>query len=80
MAYPEKVWDIESKAPVSSWTLGEGVDAQQVGSVWSPTNQDEIVSLSFDGTLNILDARQGDKPSRKLYGRMSLRYTACGLF
>lgn len=66
-----QIWDIESKTPVTSWTLGDGVESQQVGNVWSPANEDEIVSLSFDGTLNVLDSRQSDKPSRKLYGRKS---------
>lgn len=64
-----QIWDIESKSPVTSWTLGGGVDSQQVGGVWSPAKEDEIVSLSFDGTLNVLDARQSDKPSQRLYGR-----------
>ncbi|KAK9898771.1 putative actin interacting protein 1 [Cystobasidium minutum MCA 4210] len=63
-----KVWDIESKSPITSWTIGDSVDSQQVGCVWSPAKEDEIVSLSFDGTLNVLDASQGDRPSRKLYG------------
>lgn len=54
------------------------MESQQVGGVWSPTNQNEIVSLSYDGTLNILDTRQEDGPSRKLYGRESNAYDSVG--
>jgi hypothetical protein len=47
---------------VTSWSLGSGVDNQQVGGTW--TGGDEIVSLSMSSDLNIFDKRVPDKPSR----------------
>ncbi|CCL99609.1 uncharacterized protein FIBRA_01627 [Fibroporia radiculosa] len=61
-----KLWDVESHKAITSWSLGSGVDNQQVGNAW--TASDNIVSLSMSGTLNIFDKRVGDKPSTKLFG------------
>ncbi|OBZ67657.1 putative WD repeat-containing protein C9G1.05 [Grifola frondosa] len=61
-----KLWDVETKKAVTTWTLGSGVPHQQVGNVW--TEGDDIVSLSMSGNLNIFDKRVGDKPARVLYG------------
>ncbi|PSR70597.1 hypothetical protein PHLCEN_2v13535 [Hermanssonia centrifuga] len=58
--------DVESKKAVTTWTLGSGVNNQQVGNVW--TEGDDIVSLSMSGDLNIFDKRTGDKPARVLQG------------
>ncbi|KAF9788338.1 WD40 repeat-like protein [Thelephora terrestris] len=57
-----KLWDVEASKLVTSWSLGTGVDHQQVGGTW--TEGDEIVSLSLSSDLNIFDKRVGDKPSR----------------
>lgn len=53
---------MEASKLVTSWSLGTGVDHQQVGGTW--TEGDEIVSLSLSSDLNIFDKRVGDKASR----------------
>ena len=52
--------DVEARTAVTTWTLGAGVNHQQVGNVWSGT--EDIVSLSCSGDLNIFDRRSGSKP------------------
>ncbi|KAI0918644.1 hypothetical protein AcW1_009523 [Taiwanofungus camphoratus] len=64
--YTVKLWDVESRKAVSVWTLGSGVNHQQVGNAW--TSGDDIVSLSMSGALNVFDKRIGDKPARVLFG------------
>ena len=54
--------DVETSKLVTSWSLGPGVDNQQVGGTW--TEGDEIVSLSISSDLNIFDKRASGKPSR----------------
>ena len=54
--------DVEMSKLVTSWSLGPGVDNQQVGGTW--TEGDEIVSLSMSSDLNIFDKRASGKPSR----------------
>ena len=49
---------------MASWSLGPGVDNQQVGGTW--TEGDEIVSLSMSSDLNIFDKRVSEKPSRTI--------------
>lgn len=61
-----RLWDVEARKGVTTWTLGSGVDHQQVGNTW--TGGDDIVSLSISGDLNVFDKRVGDKPSRILSG------------
>jgi hypothetical protein len=53
--------DVEASKLVTSWSLGPGVDNQQVGGTW--TEGDGIVSLSLSSDLNIFDKRVSDKPS-----------------
>ncbi|CEL57969.1 putative WD repeat-containing protein C9G1,05 OS=Schizosaccharomyces pombe (strain 972 / ATCC 24843) GN=SPAC9G1.05 PE=3 SV=1 [Rhizoctonia solani AG-1 IB] len=60
-----KLWDVETHQSVVTWTLGSGIEHQQVGNTWAGDN---LVSLSLNGTLNIFDKRDGSKPSRTLYG------------
>lgn len=62
--------DIETRKAITTWTLGTGVDNQQIGNAW--TDGDDIVSLSMSGDLNIFDKRTGDKPARVLQVRASL--------
>ncbi|KAF7795659.1 hypothetical protein EIP86_006824 [Pleurotus ostreatoroseus] len=57
-----KIWDAESRKAVTTWTVGSGVNFQQIGNTW--TEGDEIVSLSMSGDLNIFDKRTDDKPVR----------------
>ncbi|KZT65291.1 WD40 repeat-like protein [Daedalea quercina L-15889] len=61
-----KLWDVEARKAVTTWTLGSGVAFQQVGNTW--TGGDAIVSLSMSGDLNVFDKRVGDKPASVLYG------------
>ncbi|PCH35254.1 WD40 repeat-like protein [Wolfiporia cocos MD-104 SS10] len=61
-----KLWDVETRKALTTWTLGSTVHDQQVGSTW--TAGDDIVSLSMSGALNVFDRRVGDKPARVLLG------------
>ncbi|KAH9003360.1 WD40 repeat-like protein [Lactarius hatsudake] len=62
-----KLWDIETRKATTTYTLGTGLEHQQVGNVWS--SQDTIVSLSFSGCLNVFDRRSGEKkPVNVLHG------------
>ncbi|KAH9975325.1 WD40-repeat-containing domain protein [Lactifluus volemus] len=51
-----KLWDVETRKATTTYTLGTGLQHQQVGNVWS--SPDIIVSLS----------RSGEKPVKVLYG------------
>ncbi|GAA5879526.1 hypothetical protein JCM3774_002707 [Rhodotorula dairenensis] len=63
-----KLWDVESQKVVQTWSFdGDEVLQQQVGNTFAG---EELVSLSFDGDLNILDARSSS-PSRTLYGHQN---------
>jgi WD repeat-containing protein 1 (actin-interacting protein 1) len=62
--------DIETQKLTTEWTLGSGVDHQQVGNTWA--GPENIVSLSMSGTINIFDRRQGAKPSRFLFVRLGI--------
>jgi WD40 repeat protein len=46
--------DAEAQKSIGNFSMGDGVDKQQVGVVYAG---DSIVSLSSSGALNILDAR-----------------------
>ncbi|EPQ52202.1 WD40 repeat-like protein [Gloeophyllum trabeum ATCC 11539] len=61
-----KLWDVESRKSTASWTVGTGVNHQQVGNVWAVP--DSLVSLSMTGDLNVFDPRVGDKPARIIRG------------
>ncbi|KAL0578997.1 WD40 repeat-like protein [Marasmius crinis-equi] len=57
-----KLWDVETRKAANVWTVGSGVDYQQVGNTWS--GESDIVSLSLNGDLNVFDFRTGDKPAK----------------
>ncbi|KAI9438566.1 WD40 repeat-like protein [Lactarius indigo] len=58
---------VETRKATTTYTLGTGLEHQQVGNVWS--SQDTIVSLSFSGCLNVFDRRSGEKqPVKVLHG------------
>ncbi|KAF9443022.1 WD40 repeat-like protein [Macrolepiota fuliginosa MF-IS2] len=57
-----KLWDVEARKAVTTWTVGSGVDDQQLGNTWSGDNN--LVSLSLGGDLNVFDPRTADKPAR----------------
>ncbi|KAF9500720.1 WD40 repeat-like protein [Pleurotus eryngii] len=62
-----KLWDVETKKAITTWAIGSGVSHQQVGNVWS--GSEDIVSLSMSSDLNIFDRRaNSDKPSRVIQG------------
>ncbi|KAJ4489897.1 WD40-repeat-containing domain protein [Lentinula aciculospora] len=61
-----KLWDVEACKEITTWTLGSGVNFQQVGNTWS--GESDVVSLSLSGDLNIFDIRAGDRPSRVIQG------------
>ncbi|KAJ7170250.1 WD40 repeat-like protein [Mycena crocata] len=61
-----KLWDVETRKATSTWSLGAGVNNQQVGNVWS--GETNIVSLSLSGDLNVFDSRVGDKPAHIVIG------------
>ncbi|KAF9226006.1 WD40 repeat-like protein [Gyrodon lividus] len=53
-----KLWDAGSQRQLTTWSFDKGVPNQQVGNVW--VNQNEIVSLSMGGDLNVIDVREGN--------------------
>ncbi|KAJ3736838.1 WD40-repeat-containing domain protein [Lentinula guzmanii] len=61
-----KLWDVETRKVVTTWTVGSGVNFQQVGNTWN--GESDVVSLSLSGDLNVFDVRTGDKPSRVIQG------------
>ncbi|EJC99333.1 WD40 repeat-like protein [Fomitiporia mediterranea MF3/22] len=61
-----KLWDVERKLTVQTWTVGTGVQNQQVGNAWGP--EGDIVSLSMSGIVNVFDQRKGDGPAHLLIG------------
>jgi len=62
-----KLWDVETRKATTTYTLGTGLQHQQVGNVW--TLPDTVVSLSFSGNLNVFDRRNGEKkPVKVLHG------------
>ncbi|KAF5389602.1 hypothetical protein D9757_004234 [Collybiopsis confluens] len=61
-----KLWDVETRKAVTTWTVGAGINFQQVGNTWS--GEDDIVSLSMNGDLNVFDRRTGGKPARVIQG------------
>ncbi|KAJ7247874.1 WD40-repeat-containing domain protein [Mycena haematopus] len=61
-----KLWDVETRKATSTWSLGAGVNNQQMGNVWS--HETDIVSLSLSGDLNVFDSRVADKPARVVTG------------
>jgi len=62
-----KLWDVETRKPITTYSLGTGLQHQQVGNVWN--SPDTIVSLSFSGDLNVFDRRSGEKkPVKVLHG------------
>jgi WD40 repeat protein len=56
--------DVETRKPVTTWTVGSDINHQQVGNTWS--GEKDIVSLSLSGDLNVFDPRIGDGPARVL--------------
>jgi len=53
-----RLWDAESQKETMKWSFGK---EQQVGLCWVG---ETAVSVSANGDLNLIDQRQGEKPSR----------------
>ena len=51
--------DAETKQAIQTYTIGTDVASQQNGNVWA--NENSIVSLGLDGTLNVIDPRVDGK-------------------
>ena len=49
----------ETKQAIQTYTIGTDVASQQNGNVWA--NENSIVSLGLDGTLNVIDPRVDGK-------------------
>lgn len=49
----------------TKWTLGSGVEYQQMGNTW--TSSGLIVSLSMGGILNVFDPREGAGPTKLIH-------------
>lgn len=62
-----RVWDVRESKCLHSWTIGEPntLQQQQIGVV--AAKDDQIISLSLDGTLNFLKIGE-DKPVRTMHG------------
>jgi len=52
-----KLWDVGSGKESASIRVGNELENQQLGIVW--TSQGQIISVSFDGTLNYIDEKSG---------------------
>ncbi|KAL9710209.1 WD40 repeat-like protein [Leucoagaricus gongylophorus] len=57
-----KLWDVETRKATTTWTVGSAIDDQQVGNTWSGENN--LVSLSLGGNLNVFDPRTPERSAR----------------
>lgn len=62
-----QIVDATQQKEVGSWTVGPDILDQQCGIDWIGEN--EIVSLSLNGTLNVFDKRKGGEAARVLHVR-----------
>lgn len=54
--------DVEARKATTTWTVGSAIDDQQVGNTWSGENN--LVSLSLGGNLNVFDPRTPERSAR----------------
>lgn len=64
--------DVEARKAITTWTVGSTVDDQQLGNTWSGENN--LVSLSLGGNLNVFDPRTADNPARVFSVSLGLPY------
>lgn len=66
-----KIWDLQSEKNTRTWKFGpEGLPSVpdfQVGVVWTPRDDDTIISVALSGDLNYLDLNS-EKPRRIITG------------
>lgn len=60
-----KVWDVEAKKATTTFTIGEAVEDQQLGCLWSGNY---MISVSLSGCINYLDPRSPSRPVKVVYG------------
>jgi len=60
-----KLWDVETRKAITTFEMGNTVDDQQLGCLWSG---DFMLSVSLSGYINYLDPNSPSKPSRILKG------------
>ena len=60
-----KMWDVATQACLATFKLGEAVEDQQVGCLWSGPH---MISVSLSGFINYLDPDNPSKPKKVLKG------------
>jgi len=60
-----KVWDVENKTCIATFKMGEGVEDQQVGCLWSGPH---LISVSLSGFLNFLSLDNPAGPKKVVKG------------
>ena len=60
-----KMWDVETRKVVTTFNMGNQIEDQQLGCLWSG---DYMLSVSLSGYINYLDPASPSKPSRILKG------------
>lgn len=72
-----KLWDVEAKKCISTFTFGQSTLDQQYGTLWQG---EHLLSVSLSGHINYLDVNNPSKPLRVLHGHQkfvtSLSYDA----
>lgn len=60
-----KIWDVETKKSTTTFSMGNNVEDQQVGCLWSGNF---LLSVSLSGFINYLDPRSPSKPVKVIAG------------
>ena len=60
-----KIWDVETKKATTTFNMGNAVEDQQLGCLWSG---DFLLSVSLSGYINYLDPRCPSKPAKVIAG------------
>jgi len=60
-----KIWDADSKKCVTTFKMGDAIEDQQLGCLWSG---DHLLSVSLSGNINYLDPNNPAKPSKVIRG------------
>lgn len=60
-----KIWSVESGSVTKTFTFGDDIEDQQVGTLW---HNDVLITVSLSGALNYLDVDHPDRPKLKVAG------------
>jgi len=60
-----KIWDVETKVCIQTFTMGDDLLDQQVSCLWQGQH---ILSVSLSGFINYLDEKDSSKPIRVIKG------------